>query len=432
MEIPCTFRQQLYNPMKRSFYTCEILNQDLSESRIINVKGQHEDNKADQDVQCVRFENCTVPKLPQGLTKIFPNLKGIWINNSKLEQITKNELAEYKSLEMFVSISNKVEFLAGNLFGDFDNLEIIVFAYDKLKIIEPNILDELNKLNYVNFRSNVNFNACYSSTGDAEYSKIEELKDELFRKFFPNNSPEIKNFVKRFQSRVQRLKTSNDKLRDKVQNLENLEKESREQKELWIKKHDQLYQENFGLKISTNKLKQELEKINKEQFLLTDIQNFLNNQKYSDLQVQIDDKKFKVHKFLLAARSPTLAEKFLANPEAENLNLTDIDVDNFEKILHFFYTDELPDAEDTNYVQLYGAASILKINLLISFSEPKVLENINPENAVEVLFLSNKFNNNEMRQKAFDEIKKDHPDLSDNWIDKPEKVKKFIEVFGEN
>lgn len=49
---------------------------------------------------------------------------------------------------------------------------------------------------------------------------------------------------------------------------------------------------------------------------------------------------------------------------------------------------------------------------------------------MEAYMLSNKFNNTELRIKAFTEIKKLHPDLSDNWIDKPDKVKKFIEVFG--
>jgi len=416
MDVPCIFTNLIYTPINKIFYTCEFLNQDFSESKIIS--GQHKKSRTDQDVQCVSFENCTVPKLPQGITKIFPNLKAIWIEHSKLEQISKDDLAEYKNLEMFVCIDNKVKYLAGNVFEDFNNLEIISFYENNLKVVEPNILDGLNKLNYVNFWLNINYNALYSSTGATEYSKIMDLKDELFRKFISSESPEIKNFVKRLQLRVQQLKDSNNKLRDEVKVLENSE---------------QILGEKYDKKIVENlELKQELEKSNKQQFLLTDIQNFLNNEKHSDLQIQIDDQNFNVHKFLLAARSYTLAKKILTNPDAENLILTDITVEIFEKVLKFMSTDELPNDEDTNYVQLYGAASMLKIDLMINFAALKVLENITQDNAVEVFFLSNKFKSNEMRQKAFDEIKKAHPEVPDIWIDKPEKVKKFIEVFGKN
>ncbi|KAL7011670.1 hypothetical protein ACKWTF_014384 [Chironomus riparius] len=359
-----------------------------------------------QDVIYLYLENCNTPKLPQGFTKIFPNLLALWIENSNLKQLTKNDLAEYKSIGVFVFIKNDIEFLAGNLFEDFENLVVISFTDNKLKTIEPNILDGLNKLSYVGLRSNTNYNIQFSSTGAArtDYLTMQELKDELFKKFFDSESPEIKNFVQKLQTSIEQLKSSNKKLREKVQNLEESEKD----------------------------LKAELKKWNERKNLLADIQNFIDNQKYRDLQIQISDREFKVHKFLFAARSPTLADKFLENPEAENLNLPDIAVDTFEDILHFIYTDELPSDENTDFVKLYGAASMLKINLLIDFVAPKVMENINQKNAVEVLILSNKFKNYEMRQKAFEEIKKVNPDLSDNWIDKPEKVKKFIQVFGGN
>jgi len=59
-----------------------------------------------------------------------------------------------------------------------------------------------------------------------------------------------------------------------------------------------------------------------------------------------------------------MAEIFRNNPEAANLNLVDIPVDIFEIILKFLYTDELPDENETNFVQLFVAANRLQIKEL--------------------------------------------------------------------
>ena len=59
--------------------------------------------------------------------------------------------------------------------------------------------------------------------------------------------------------------------------------------------------------------------------------------KFKDFSIKIEDREFKVHKFLLAARSPTLAEMIKNNPDADELQLVDISVEIFEKILKYLY-----------------------------------------------------------------------------------------------
>ncbi|KAL7013176.1 hypothetical protein ACKWTF_015234 [Chironomus riparius] len=83
--------------------------------------------------------------------------------------------------------------------------------------------------------------------------------------------------------------------------------------------------------------------------------------------------KVKIHEFLLAARSPILAEILKSNPEVENLNLVEISVEIFKIILKFLYTDELPGGNGTNVLNLFAAAGKLKIEELKNFLGTKLL-----------------------------------------------------------
>ena len=68
--------------------------------------------------------------------------------------------------------------------------------------------------------------------------------------------------------------------------------------------------------------------------LLRDFKNFSLSE---DFTIKIDEKEFKVHKLILAARSPTIAEMIENNLDANELNLVDLSVEIFEKILEFIY-----------------------------------------------------------------------------------------------
>jgi len=131
---------------------------------------------------------------------------------------------------------------------------------------------------------------------------------------------------------------------------------------------------------------------------------------------------------LLIIQSPTLAEILLNNPDIENLNLIDISIPIFERIINFLYTDELVFDNETSVLPVFVAAGRLKLQKLIDCAAEKLLDQVNPENALEILNLSTKFQKNELKVKAFGEIKKKYPNIkfNDEWLGNSEKLKLII------
>jgi len=165
----------------------------------------------------------------------------------------------------------------------------------------------------------------------------------------------------------------------------------------------------------------------------SEIQNFLKtDETFKDFTIAIAEHEFRVHKVVLASRSPTLAEVLTNNADVERLNLVGIPVEIFKKILHFFYTDELPTDEGTNFLDLFAAAGKLKVEEVMEYAVDKLINKIGEMNAFDVLKLSNKYKHDELRQAAFNKIKNDHPkiDFKDEWANDVEKLIKMIKAYG--
>jgi len=385
MEVKCTF--EIITFSDGYTFGCVIRDQQILEKKELKFVKQYDDGKSNSDVHCVKFEDCTVTRIPKGLTKVFPNMKILWITNSKLEKITKNDLLEYKNLQRFSSMKNDIEFLPDDLFEGFKNLEWIDFWQNKLKIIEPNILDGLENLKYVDFSNNPNFDMSFSTYPEnTSVATLEEVKCDLFEKY-PNKYKILKNV-----------------------------------KDLKLKLEAELDQEKLKNSELTDKL---------HTGFYNDIKIFTQEETTKDFRIQIDAQEFPVHKFLLAARSPTMAEILKNNPEVENLNLVDISVEIFEIILKFLYTDELPGDNGTNFLQLFATTAKLKIGELKKFAATKLLDMIDEENAIEVLKLSNKYEHEELRQKSFIKIKEMYPkcDFKDSYKTRFDLMIKIIEQF---
>jgi len=168
-----------------------------------------------------------------------------------------------------------------------------------------------------------------------------------------------------------------------------------------------------------------------QQVLLSDIKNIIQHDSFKDFKILIGDRQFAVHKFFLAARSPTLAEILNNNPEVENLSLCDISVDTFEIILNYIYTAAFPERNEYNQLSLYAAAGRLKIEKLMNYVAAHILDQITDENALDVLKVSNKYEHYGLKQKSFDIIKKKYVKIifKDEWIEEPETVRIIIDKF---
>jgi len=432
MNIPCEFAEFTFKHGGR-VYGCMIKNFPIPDNLELTFFGDHWFGKTNYDVHDVQFTDCILSKVPQGLTRTFPNIKVLCINNSKLKKINKNDLAEYRNLETFFFEQNELQFLPGDLFEDFPNIEWISFFGNQLEIIEYNILDGLTKLKFVCFTLNINYDKCYSVYPEYDSNaSLEEVKSDLLEKFYSRHKilKNLRDSQKILVKEKKELKAENDKLKGDNEFLAGFGKK--------------LYKANLELENSEKKLKEEIEELNnpgphgpKIQHLsgiFSDIKDLLQDDKFKDFEITVGDEKFHVHKFLLIARCPTLTEIFRNDPDIECINFTDITTDIFKLVLDFIYTDKFPRGDDINYLQLFTAASKLKIVELQNFTATKVVNQINEENALNVLKISNKYNHDWLRQQTFNQIKKIYPnvELEDEWVKQPGRVETALKNLIEN
>jgi hypothetical protein len=224
--------------------------------------------------------------------------------------------------------------------------------------------------------------------------------------------------------KIQSINKSNEVLINENQKLKAENEELKNQNQL-------LQNSEMELKTINEKLEIDIEKSLKDQKICGDLKTLIQSDEVlRDFNIKIDDQQFPAHRIFLAARSPTLAEILLNNPEADSINLVDISVDIFKDILNFLYTDEFPDAAD--FVKLFAAAGRLKIDELKNFAGEKILELFDDFNALEILCLANKYGHDEMRRRAFEEIKKMYPkiDFKDEWSMDIKKIEKAIDSFA--
>lgn len=168
----------------------------------------------------------------------------------------------------------------------------------------------------------------------------------------------------------------------------------------------------------------------KESGILADLKKIFHDEAFKDFTVNVNkEKSFKIHKILFAARSSVIADMIRNNPEDFELNLQDIPLPIFEILLHFIYNDSAPDGDD-NLIAIYAAAGRLNIQDLKNMTAQKLMDKVDQQNAFRVLELSNKYGNDELRLKAFEEIKKVLSDykLNDEFSKKPEKIKKLLDM----
>jgi len=265
---------------------------------------------------------------------------------------------------------------------------------------------------------------------DKEHQALNESQSKLIQQI-----QHLEKSEAILKEEIQRFRSFNDKYEDIQKQSKIVQADLNNQLQQLQNSNKNLKKENQDLKkIKSNLESKNIATISTSDLktgLLTDLNTLIQDETTKDIRIIIEDQEFPVHKFLLAARSPTLAEILKNNPEVENLNLVDISVEIFEIILKFLYTDELPGDDGTNFLQLFAAAGKLKITKLVKYAATKIIGQVDSENAFEILRHSVFFGLDDLKQKAFQEVKKKYENISfnDELIDNPEKLVKIIATF---
>ena len=206
MEFKCRFDEDgwTYNTIKH--YRCIVENQQIMEENEVEFIGDHLNSKINNDVTFILFNNCSMFKLPQGISKCFPNLQTIDVLNSKLKTVSKNDFIHHKKLKAFHCNGNDIEFVPGDLFDDSKGIEWIGIREINLKVVEPNLLDKIENLKRARLLNEKNFEGFFTTFAqDNRITKLQDVKNYLAEKFFILDSKIVKNFLFKIENPIKEL-----------------------------------------------------------------------------------------------------------------------------------------------------------------------------------------------------------------------------------
>jgi len=126
------------------------------------------------------------------------------------------------------------------------------------------------------------------------------------------------------------------------------------------------------------------------------------------------------------------SHKDVQENEENQMEIVDFSADAVREFLCFIYTKAAPE-NAANAMELYALAAKYEVPCLLSIAGDLVLNNINKENAYDVLVLGNMHNSDDLKEEAFNEIKKLFRDvkLLESLTDRPDDLKLLIDSQNE-
>ncbi|XP_008544990.1 speckle-type POZ protein B-like [Microplitis demolitor] len=118
----------------------------------------------------------------------------------------------------------------------------------------------------------------------------------------------------------------------------------------------------------------------------------------SDILINVGGKEFQGHKFMLMVRSPVLTAMFshdMIEKKTNEISIPDITPEIFEKILEYFYTDEITDL-DAYAECLLKAADKYQIQSLKDICQESLSKTLTVENSLKMIDTANLYNANEL------------------------------------
>jgi Leucine-rich repeat (LRR) protein len=380
MELDCTFSFLDLESSKRN-YTCKPNKKTVitqPDSNIRAITGVHEQGKTNTDVLFVLFLYNIVEYVPRGISLFFPNLVTLHINKCDLKQITREDLIGLESLQELRMMNNPLTTLPDDLFINMPKLKRISFKSNKLEYLSSKLLQPIlrNGLEVVDFQENTRIDSIFCPGVKRNVKSVEELMQII-------DSQCIKPVKVASGTKPKSFKTLPSK-------------------RVPISSH----QNNF----------------------ISGFEDLWKSGKFSDFIISVKgSRKIRVHKCVLAMQSLGFTELFDKDESASKMKIEDISADAVEEFLSFLYTGKL--SNDTeNEMEIFSLASKLKVPELQSLTEKIVLSRLSFKNAYNVFVQGHRYESENLKRAAFQEIKKTFPELSETLIEKPEKLKEIIEA----
>lgn len=372
MKLHCNF---LITEIFLNFqYTCKVFKVSPTGSYEAEVfEGHHAEGKSTQDVDVLEFENASFAYIPNSLFKFLPSLSRLCVYNCELSEISSHDLFGLGNLVELEVVSNALKSLPDNLLEHTPKLRLISFKDNLLESVSSVMLDAIpvQQLNYVDFRNNRIINACYIPGEAGSLGSLQELKEAI----------DVQSVYSCPSSSVQ------TKVDTKV---------------------------DFPFKTEST---------------MNGIKKLWETKTSSDFAIIVDQKEIQVHKIILSSQSSVFASMLEDNKQVKATNKLEIKDCN-EEVVHAFlrslYTGEVEN--DKNALELFSLACTFKVTEMQSIYKDIAIQNLNGENALKAFKLGTLYEETEVIEAAFAEIKKMYPNdiRSEALKHNPERVEEIV------
>uniref|UniRef100_A0A0D9VF92 Speckle-type POZ protein n=1 Tax=Leersia perrieri TaxID=77586 RepID=A0A0D9VF92_9ORYZ len=135
--------------------------------------------------------------------------------------------------------------------------------------------------------------------------------------------------------------------------------------------------------------------------------DLLNNMDGTNVTFYVGQERISAHRCILAARSSVLKELFFGATHVKarnNIRIEDMEVDVFRSMLHFIYTDSLPEMSSDDVVMaqhLLVAANRYNVKKLKLTCEEKLLKHIDTNMVAATLALAEQYNSHRLKEACF-------------------------------
>lgn len=143
-------------------YTCfatesfEINSED--DRTITEVEGNHAEGKTNGDVKAFGARDITIKYFPKDLQKFFPQVAIIDIENSELQEITREDVAPFGSkLTTLFLAENEIENIEADTFTENTNLVSVSLNRNHIKYVGTGVFSKLSNLAVLQFEDNICF-----------------------------------------------------------------------------------------------------------------------------------------------------------------------------------------------------------------------------------------------------------------------------------
>ncbi|XP_033226697.1 speckle-type POZ protein-like isoform X1 [Belonocnema kinseyi] len=141
---------------------------------------------------------------------------------------------------------------------------------------------------------------------------------------------------------------------------------------------------------------------------ITDCSLLFENTALSNLTISVKDREFRVHKEILAAKSPVFLERFqteMKEKQENHVKIEDIEANIFQEFLRYVYTNTVNDL-NTHAEELYAAADKYDLPKLKSICIDELSRSLNSENAIHMFLFSDENNVTILKDRTMEFIKK--------------------------